>query len=77
MRREHVSLQPKQRELQDMTFRDLISEGAVYSCSYVLTYLRTRAFALQKVELRHSPRLLISHIHSTKVKTSPYLHATI
>ena len=43
------ALQPKQRELYDMTYRDsLTSEGVFYSRSYVVMHLRTHAFALKK-----------------------------
>ena len=66
------SLQPKQRALQDMTYRDsLTSEGVFYRCSYVLMHLRTRTFALQKVELHHSPHLLAIHLYKLFVFHHP------
>ena len=64
MRREHVLIAAETERIigHDLSSCSLTSEGVFYSCSYVLMLLRTRAFALQKVELCHSPRLLAIHL---------------
>ena len=64
MRRQDIFIAAEtERTIGHMTYRDsLISEGVFYSCSYVLMHLRTRTFALQKVGLHHSPRLLAIHL---------------
>ena len=35
--------------------------GTLYSCSYILMHMRAGTFAIQTVQVRHSPHLLAIH----------------